>query len=77
MIYNATTFRKDIYSILDSVLDSGVPVEIERKGKRLRIVPDNPVGRLSRLEPHSIVNGNSDSLPDLHWDDSWNGGAGL
>ena len=75
MIYNATALRKNIYSVLDSVLESGVPVEIERNGKRLRIVPDEPAGRLARLEPHLIVNGNTADLADLHWDDSWTGGT--
>jgi hypothetical protein len=73
MIYNATKLRKDIYSVLDSVLDSGIPVEIERNGRRLRIVPDEPSGRLNRLEPHQIVNGDSYDLADQHWDESWTG----
>ena len=29
----------DIYRILDQVLETGIPVEIERSGKRLKIVP--------------------------------------
>jgi len=73
MVYNATSLRKNIYSVLDSVLESGVPVEIERNGKKLRIVSDEAGSRLSRLQPHKIVNGNSDKLAELHWNDSWNG----
>lgn len=30
---------EDIYRILDQVLETGVPVEIERRGKLLKIVP--------------------------------------
>lgn len=72
MVYTATALRKDIYSLLDSVLESGIPLEIERKGKRLRIVPEGKTGRLERLEKHDIVIGDSADLPDVHWDESWN-----
>lgn len=74
MIYTATTLRKEIYSVLDSILETGIPIEIERKGKRLRIIPEERVGRLERLETHKIIVGDSDELPDLHWDNVWNDG---
>jgi hypothetical protein len=73
MIYTAATLRKNIYAVLDSVLESGIPVEIERNGKRLKIVPEEPVGRLERLEPHCIITGDSGDLPEVGWDDSWGG----
>ena len=34
----ASSLRQNIYTILDEVLETGVPVEIERKGQILRIV---------------------------------------
>lgn len=71
MIYTATALRKNIYSLLDSVLESGIPLEIERNGKRLKIIPEEKVGRLERLDIHDIVTGDSSDLPDIHWDDSW------
>ena len=64
MIYTATTLKKSIYSVLDSVLDSGIPAVI---------VPEEPVGRLDRLVPHQIVQGNSEDLVDLNWDGAWTG----
>ena len=36
---SATKLRRNLYDILDSVLDTGIPVEVERNGRRLRIVP--------------------------------------
>lgn len=77
MIYTATSLRKNIYTLLDSVLESGIPLEIERNGKRLKIVPEENVGRLDRLEPHNILKGNADDLPDVHWENSWNKGRDL
>ena len=73
MKYTATALRKQIYKILDSVIDTGIPVEIERRGRSLRIVSDQKVSRLQRLQPHQIVQGDSDNLPDLHWDQTWSG----
>ena len=35
--------RQNIYQLLDQVLDTGVPLEIERKGRKLRIVPEPPL----------------------------------
>ncbi len=50
----ASKLRQNVYRILDQVLDTGVAVEIERHGRRLRIVPATagraPVrSKLSRL----------------------------
>ena len=32
---NSTELRKNIYKVLDQVIDSGIPVPIERKGRSL------------------------------------------
>ena len=42
MILTASKLREDIYRVLDHVLATGEPVEIERNGRRLRIVADEP-----------------------------------
>lgn len=53
----ASQLRQDIYRLLDQVLDTGEPLEIVRKGRRLRLVPDEPVDRLDRIvgNPDTIV----------------------
>jgi PHD/YefM family antitoxin component YafN of YafNO toxin-antitoxin module len=40
MAVSATQLRQNIYAILDEALATGKPVDIERKGKILRIVPE-------------------------------------
>lgn len=64
-----TKLRKDIYKILDQVLETGVSVKIERQGKTLRIVPDEPVDKFQRLtyRPHVIV-GDPEELVHLEWE---------
>ena len=56
MVISASQLRQNIYRLLDEVLESGEPIEIERNGRRLRIVPAEapiearPSGSTSR--PH-------------------------
>ena len=50
MAITASRLPDNVYRILDDVLDTGHPVEIERRGRRLRIVPAEPSTRLSRLK---------------------------
>ena len=42
MRLTASKLRADIYRILDQVLETGVPIEIERHGKILKIVRLKP-----------------------------------
>ena len=51
MIYKATDLRRDIYKVLDGVLKTGQAVEIERHGKRLKIVPVDSPPPVERLRP--------------------------
>jgi hypothetical protein len=44
MKMHATALRQNLYSVLDEVLATGTPVEIECKGKILRIVTDEGPG---------------------------------
>jgi antitoxin (DNA-binding transcriptional repressor) of toxin-antitoxin stability system len=48
----ASQLRQNVYRLLDEVLDSGIPLEIERRGKLLRVVPVPQPNKLSRLVPH-------------------------
>ena len=34
----ASKLRENVYRILDEVLETGIPVEINRRGKKLKIV---------------------------------------
>ena len=77
MIYSATQFRQNLYNILDSVIDSGISVEIRRKGVILKIVPEKPVSKWDRLEPHNIIDGDPESIVSLDWSSEWNGGEDL
>jgi hypothetical protein len=70
-VLTASTLRADVYRVLDEVLSSGQPVEIERRGRRLRIVAVEPRGRLALLEAHDVIAGDPEDLVHLDWSREW------
>lgn len=79
MAVTASQLRADVYRLLDRVLETGEPLEIDRGGRRLRIVPvgaDSPVGsKLERLkgrgDPEAVI-GDADDLVHMDWSVFWN-----
>jgi hypothetical protein len=71
MKVTASRLRENIYSILDQVAETGVPVEIERKGRILRIVADQKPSKLDRLKKRSLIVGNPDDLTHMDWSTEW------
>lgn len=73
MAITASALRADVYRILDEVLETGQPVEIQRGGHRLLIVPaDAPPSRLARVQPLSgLVADDPDDLVHLDWSHTW------
>lgn len=72
MSITASKLRENIYRVLDEVLETGVPVEIERNGRTLRIVADDKPARLRRLvrRPEAVV-GDAEDLVHLDWSSHW------
>ncbi|MCP4749345.1 MAG: type II toxin-antitoxin system Phd/YefM family antitoxin [Proteobacteria bacterium] len=68
-----TDLRQNLYNILDEIIDTGVPVEIKRKGKILRIVPERNVSVFDLLEKHDTIIGDAESLVHMDWSDTWEG----
>lgn len=55
-----TELRQQLFKLADQVVDTGVPLVIERRGVRLKLVRDDAPaagGRLQRLKPQSLVQG--------------------
>lgn len=70
----ASKLRENIYNILDQILETGVPVEIERDGRRLRILPvEEPrASKLDRLEPHpGYLLCDPEEVVDQDWSSEW------
>ena len=74
MSITASELRQDIYRVLDEVLETGVPVEIERRGRRVRLVPDDVPSKLARLTPHpGTIVGDPEDLVHIDWSGEWQG----
>jgi antitoxin (DNA-binding transcriptional repressor) of toxin-antitoxin stability system len=72
MVVTATKLRQNIYRLLDEVLESGVPLEIERNGKVLRIVPADGRSKLDRLVPHpDALVGDPEDIVHMDWSHEW------
>jgi antitoxin (DNA-binding transcriptional repressor) of toxin-antitoxin stability system len=68
----ASQLRQDVYRLLDHVLETGEPLEIRRKGKILRVVPDSPPTRLDLIRPNlELIVGDPEELVEptpYEWD---------
>ncbi|MBN1417357.1 MAG: type II toxin-antitoxin system Phd/YefM family antitoxin [Planctomycetes bacterium] len=74
MKLTASKLRQDIYRILDEILETGKPVEIERKGRLLRIAPaDRPTrSKLDALEPHpDTLACDPEDIVHIDWSSEW------
>lgn len=72
MKYTATQLRNDIYRILDRVIETGEPVEIERGGKRLKIVVEQPTRKPFRwVKREGMINGDPEDLVHIDWSAEW------
>jgi len=70
--YSASRLRADLYRLLDRVLETGVPLEVERRGRRLKIVAADAPGRLANLVPDpSYLVGDPEELVHLDWSGEW------
>ena len=71
MTLKASALRENIYRILDQVLETGVPVEIERRGKILKIVPAESRSKLENLKPRPYLLSDPEELVHLDWSGEW------
>lgn len=71
MSITASKLRSDIYHLLDQVVTTGKPLEVELKGRQLVILPAEQVGKLARLSPHDCICGDPQDLVHSDWSREW------
>lgn len=72
MKITATELRQNIYQLLDSILNTGVPLEIERNGKLLKIVAESPPSKLENLTAiPNLLNCSWDEIENIDWSKEW------
>jgi antitoxin (DNA-binding transcriptional repressor) of toxin-antitoxin stability system len=74
MSMSVTELRANLYKVVDQVISTGIPVEIERHGVILKLVPEHPKSKLSRLSKHpDVIVGDVDDIVHMDWSHEWKG----
>ena len=60
-----TALRSQLFKIVDRVIETGMPVEIERKGHKLKIVLEEKKSKFDNLQRRRCIVGDPDDLIDL------------
>jgi prevent-host-death family protein len=64
-----TELRGNIYKLLDEVLRTGVPIEVNKGGKKLKIISSEQSNKLQNLIPRpDVINGNPEDIVNITWD---------
>lgn len=78
MAITATKLRSDLYRVIDDVIRKGVPVEVELRGRKVRIVPAEPRDKLANLVKRpGVIVGDAGRLAsvktfdDAKWRKKW------
>jgi PHD/YefM family antitoxin component YafN of YafNO toxin-antitoxin module len=74
MSISVSSFRCNIYKVLDEVVKTGKPLELKRKGSRLAIAPLEKKKKLDNLVKHNVVVGNPQELVELDCTEGWASG---
>jgi len=72
MTVTASVLRKDIYHLLDQVLETGKPLEVKRKSGTVKIVAEQHMAKLARLKKHACIQGDPEELVHSDWSGEWN-----
>ena len=64
-----TELRANLYQLLEEVLKTGVPLEIKKGERKLRIVPVEKVDKLQNLVPRpEAIRGDPEDLIRISWE---------
>lgn len=64
-----TELRGNIYKLLDEVLRTGIPIEVNKGGKKLKIISSEQSNKLQNLIPRpDVINGNPEDIVNITWE---------
>jgi hypothetical protein len=73
MVVKPSQLRANLYRLLDRVLKTGEPIEIDRAGKRLLLVPKEKRSKLENLVRRDVIVGDPEDLVHMDWSKDWHG----
>lgn len=75
MAMSLTKLRANLYKIVDQVIATGIPIEIERKGVIIKLVTVKKRSKLSNLRKHpGTLIGDPEKIVYIDWSNEWNKG---
>lgn len=66
-----TRLRQNIYKLLDQVAKTGVPIEINRNGKTLRIIKTEEHKKIKNLRKRPVFNCDPEDIISMDWSHEW------
>ncbi len=64
-----TELRRNIYKILDEVLETGIPIEINKGGKKLKLIPLSETDKFKNLVSRTgVIKGDPEDLVNANWE---------
>lgn len=74
MSIKLTELRADLYKIVDHAIATGIPVEIDRNGVKVMLVPERKKTKLENLVPHpNVISGDPEKIVHMDWSKEWKG----
>ena len=71
MRITASQLRQNIYQILDQVLENGETIEIHRKGKVIKLIPEMRRSKLDNLKKNYFSDEKPESFEAIDWTNEW------
>jgi len=72
MPITASQLRADVYNLLDRAISTGEPIEVERNGVIVRLVPPRRVDVIDRLPRRNAIVGDPEAVVHIDWSACWN-----
>ena len=70
MSISLSALRQDLFKSVDQVIATGIPIEVKRKGRIVKIIVEDKKDKLANLKSHDCVVGDLDDLVEFkmhHW----------
>lgn len=74
MAITASQLRQNIYKLLDECLEKGEEIEINRKGRIIRLVPETKKSKLDQLKNNVFSDDPPESFTSIDWTKEWTEG---
>ncbi len=68
---NITKLRQNIYKLLDQVSETGIPIEIKRSGKTLKIIRIDKPNKLKNLKKRDVLGCGPEEIISMDWSREW------